>query len=141
MALCRLYFNYYSHITLFYTQLVGLYHTGGIQSIIHWLGNRAKQHTWSLQYSRACYARTEAPSSVFSLKIEVKDHINEIKEHLSYKRRKSCQLVTSTCHDGGIKIHDLTPLTLAAEIRQSHQSKHSVCLLSERTYQTGSIAP
>ena len=82
MALCRLYFNYYSHITLFYTQLVGLYHTGGIQSIIHWLGNRAKQHTWSLQYSRACYARTEAPSSVFSLKIEVKDHINEIKEHL-----------------------------------------------------------
>ena len=43
-------------------------------------------------------------------------------------------------HDGGIKIHDMTPLTLAAEIRQSHQSKHSVSLHSERTYKTGLIA-
>jgi len=43
--------------------------------------------------------------------------------------------------DGGIKIHDMTPLTLAAEMRQSHQLKHSVSLHSEKTYQVGSIVP
>lgn len=117
------------------TQFVWLYRTGGIQHR-SWVGkkkNKTQGHS-----SRVWYARTAAPSSVSSLKIEVRDHINEIMQQLWHtKVVKGIKLG----HDGGIKIHDMTPLTLAAEIRQSHQWKHSVSLHSERTYQTGLIAP
>ena len=110
------------------TQFVWLYRTGGIQHR-SWVGkkkNKTQGHS-----SRVWYARTAAPSSVSSLKIEVRDHINEIMQHLWHTNDvKGIKLG----HDGGIKIHDMTPLTLAAEIRQSHQWKYSVSLHSERTY-------
>ena len=109
------------------TQFVWLYRTGGIQHH-SWVGKQNKTQGHS---SRVWYARTAAPSSVSSLKIEVRDHINEIMQQLWHtKVVKGIKLG----HDGGIKIHDMTPLTLAAEIRQSHQWKSSVSLHSERIY-------